>query len=572
MTALFLVLYLFLVWYNIPMLQELIIRNFGLIDKITVEPSSGLNVLTGMTGAGKSILVDALRCALGERFNSSFVRDAKVPSVIEAVFRPDGAFLKSCPEIEEYLEGEETLIIRRTFMSDGKTKNTLNGMNVPLMRLKEIGDRLVDFHGPHDHQLLFRETSHIAMLDRLSGIDRDKKKYLSEYAGYKSVLDELDSTRSLASSRERDIDLLTHQIKELEQVPLSDEAYQGIVRDDSMAHNSEKLLECVKDLAALLDEDGSGITEKISRMFGRMEYVAGIDAGMEPLLAELSTMQEAAGTLSLELNSYLEKLDIDPETASETARKMDSYINILKKYGPGLDDARAFLAEAKRKYDTLIDLDHNTAELEKKLKASRKKVSEAASILTSRRKKSAASLKKTIEKELEELGISKVRFECRVTETDLTAEGADRVVFYISPNVGEELKPLAEIVSSGEAARVMLALKKALINVDPVPVLIFDEIDAQIGGRLGTVTGKKLKELALGRQVLLITHLPQIASFGDKHFKALKRVKDGRTETELAVLEGESRVKELARMMSGEKETQIAVTHAQAMLQDAAGT
>jgi DNA repair protein RecN (Recombination protein N) len=551
------------------MLTELIIRNFGLIDRIAVEPSAGLNVFTGMTGAGKSILIDALRCALGERFNSSFVRDANVPSVIEAVFRPDPAFLESYPDIAEYMEGEETLIIRRTFMPDGKSKNTINGMNAPLMKLKEIGDKLVDFHGPHDHQLLFQESSHLAMLDRLSGIESEKKKYSTLYSEYKGIFDQLESTRSMADSRDRDLDLLSHQIKELEQVPLDDASYEKTSQEDAMANNSGKLLESVKALVDLLDEEPEGVTSRVSRMFTRMDHLAGIDERMEPLKEVLSRIQEDTGELSAELNSYLEKLDIDPETAAETARKMDSYIVLLKKYGPGLEDARLFLDEARKKHETLIDLEHNTAELEKRADLFRKKVLESAKTLTLARKKAASSLEKTIEKELEELGINKVRFECRVSASEPSPDGADKVVFYISPNVGEDLKPLADIASSGEAARVMLALKKALIKVDPVPVLIFDEIDAQIGGRLGTVTGKKLKELSSLRQVLLITHLPQIASFGDKHFKVIKTVRSGRTETALCALEGEDRVKELARMMSGEEETSIATAHAREMLLEA---
>ncbi|MDD4013880.1 MAG: hypothetical protein PHW14_06790, partial [Candidatus Omnitrophica bacterium] len=454
------------------------------------------------------------------------------------------------------------------FAPDGKTKNTVNDLSVPLSRLKEMGDRLVDFHGPHDHQLLFQETSHLVLLDRLSALDSDRDVYSSAFGEFKRMSDELEKTRSLAFSRDRDMDLLSHQIKELEQVPLDDAAYERTAQADAMANNSGKLCECVKALVDLLDGD-DGITVRVSRMFTHLGTLARIDERMKGLEEVLSRVQEDAGMLSSELNAYLEKLDIDPAASEETARRMDIYTDILRKYGPRLVEARAFYAEAKKRHDILTDLDHNTAELEKKVKILRTKALEAAALLTAKRKKAAVSLKKTIEKELEELGINKVMFECRVAQGDLTSDGVDNVVFYISPNAGEELKPLADIVSSGEAARVMLALKKALIKVDPVPVLIFDEIDAQIGGRLGTVTGKKLKEISSGRQVLLITHLPQIASFGDKHFKVVKHVRSGRTETELVVLEGDERVKELARMMSGEKETEIAVKHAQTMLNEA---
>lgn len=552
----------------LAMLSQLTIKNFGLIDKLTVEPCKGLNVFTGMTGAGKSILIDALRCALGERFNSSFVRDPQAPSVIEAVFDLDKAFLKERPDLAEYLENDDVLVVRRTFLSDGKTKNTINDLNVPLSRLKELGDNLVDLHGPHDHQMLFMESSHIGILDRLSDIGKEKDKYLAAYSEFKRAFDELERIKTLSQSRDRDIDLFSHQIKELEQVSLDDADYEKTVQDDARVNNAEKLHECVSALISALDDD-AGVSSGVSGMFRHLEELNKIDEHTSDLAEILSRVQEDVSTLSAELNSYMEKLDFEPGMAEETARRMDIYTDILRKYGPDLSAARTFYASLKEKYGMLVDIEHNTAELEKKIAAARKSAMTAASLLTAKRLKTAGALKKTIEKELEELGINKVRFECRITGSELGPDGADKAVFYISPNVGEELKPLAEIVSSGEAARVMLALKKALTNVDPVPVLVFDEIDAQIGGRLGTVTGKKLKELSDGRQVLLITHLPQIASFGEKHFNVTKSVRGSRTETEVVVLEGDTRVKELARMMSGEKETEIAVKHAETMLAEA---
>jgi len=213
-----------------------------------------------------------------------------------------------------------------------------------------------------------------------------------------------------------------------------------------------------------------------------------------------------------------------------------------------------------------MNLEHNDSELQKDIEGSKKELIQYAKIITVKRKKSAKALEETIKNELQELGFANVRFECRIEKVELTRNGQDKVVFYISPNLGEDLKPLAKIVSSGEAARVMLALKKALTKVDPIPVLIFDEIDAQIGGRLGTITGKKLKELSQGRQVLLITHLPQIASFGDSHFKVSKHVQASRTVTNVELLDTDSRIEEMAKMMSGEKQSDIAVKHAHDML------
>ncbi|MFH1645915.1 MAG: DNA repair protein RecN, partial [Candidatus Omnitrophota bacterium] len=283
----------------------------------------------------------------------------------------------------------------------------------------------------------------------------------------------------------------------------------------------------------------------------------------------LTRIQSDTEELLSELNSYTESLSFEPEEAQRVNAQYNIYYDILRKYGPTIKDAEVFFINAKERFELLNNLEQNSADLDKKIELSKNNLKKTASKITAIRKKQAMFLKDTIEKELSELGIKNVQFECRVEKNELTINGADSVTFYISPNLGEELKPLAEIVSSGEAARVMLALKKALTEVDPIPVLIFDEIDAQIGGRLGTIIGKKLKSIAENRQVILITHLPQIASFADRHFKVFKTVENNRTTTTVSKLEGETRVKELAEMMSGDEKTDISLEHARKILNQA---
>jgi DNA repair protein RecN (Recombination protein N) len=250
-------------------------------------------------------------------------------------------------------------------------------------------------------------------------------------------------------------------------------------------------------------------------------------------------------------------------------RSYDAYYEILRKYGPALEDAEKKYESAKKKYELLINLEYNDSKLKEEIQALWNDLKKTAGKITSKRNKTAKFLKETIEKELKELGIKNIQFEARIDQIDFTDKGQDKVVFYMSPNVGEELKPLAQIVSGGESARVMLAIKKALTKVDPIPVLVFDEIDAQIGGRLGDITGKKLKELSDNRQVILITHLPQIAAFSDNHFKVTKKVKDNRTIVNVDLLDKAARVNELAKMMSGEKESPIALKHAKEMIERA---
>jgi DNA repair protein RecN (Recombination protein N) len=549
------------------MIAELTIRNFALIERLSVEFCRGLNVFTGETGAGKSILIDALRFCLGERLQGTQVRDAAKPCVVEAVFDPVDEELRKLPLFSEYLQDSEPiLIINRTYLPDGRSRNKINGFTVTVSRLKEVGNHLVDFHGPHEHQMLFSEDSHIAILDRLSAPDGVKKDYVQRYDGYLQLEKELKELRALADNREREEDMLRYQIKELEQVPLDTAAYEELLQEHARVNNAEKLYECARRMIDILENEETGISDAVSRAFVPMKTLNDIDEATAGFADILMRMQEDSSELLSALRNYLDGLSFQPEEADEINKRYDVYYEILRKYGPTLAEARKFYEEAGQRYDTLVNLEHNDTQLQDKIKSALQELKKSAGKITGKRKKAAENLNQTIEKELRELGIRQVRFDCRIEKAELNRKGQDKVVFYISPNVGEDLKPLQEIISSGEASRVMLALKKALTKVDPIPVLIFDEIDAQIGGRLGAVTGRKLKELSQDRQVILITHLPQIASFGDCHFKVAKKVRDNRTVVELASLNRDGRIEELAKMMSGEEETRTAVKHAREML------
>jgi DNA repair protein RecN (Recombination protein N) len=549
------------------MLTQLSIQNFGLIDRISIEFTSGLNILTGETGAGKSIIIDALRMVLGERMAASYVRDPQKPCVLEAVFDLSRNSLKNSDILKNFFtEDDDSLIIHRTYDADGRNKIKINGLAVTISQLKDVGDLLIDFHGPHDHQMLLCPEAHLGMLDRLidfKNFSEDYRKIFTEYGQMQKKMDEL---RALSQSREREIDLLSHQIKELGQVPLNDQNYNQLRQDQSKVNNAEKLTECAARLIDLLEGDQIGTSEKIRQAFAPMTALNQTDEQTAPLMDSLTQMQELNDHLICELKDYAENLAFEPQRAQDINQQMDIYDDIKRKFGPTLADAQIFHAKAKEKHALLSNLEHADAELQSDIEKTQAELKGTAQKMTALRKTASAALKKTIEKELTELGITNVKFESRVEPETLNAHGHDRVIFYISPNLGEDLKPLSEIASSGEAARVMLALKKALIKVDPIPVLIFDEIDAQIGGRLGTVTGQKLQEISRNRQVILITHLPQIASFADAHFKITKIVKDGRTLTTVQRLEKKEKVRELAHMMSGDKENEISIKHARMML------
>lgn len=551
------------------MLSQLTIKNFGLIDEVSLEFGPGLNVLTGETGAGKSIIIDALRIALGDRLKSSNIRDAEQPCLVEAVFELPKS-LRRHPALLDFLSDEEApLIISRQSFSDGRNKIKINGFNVTVAQLKTVGDRLVDFHGPNDHQLLLDDEHHLGVLDQLTDFGKNRGEYETLFEQYALLRQELERLQSMAASRERDLDLLSHQVKELSQVPLEQEKYDELERDLVRMRNAEKLFEQGQLLLSLLEAEDSGIEESVRKAFSPLRALSEIDADAARLEVFLENIQTNSRQLISELRDYLDHLAFEPETAQEMNRRYDIYEDIRRKYGPSMAEAGKFYEEAQKKFELLKDFEQNDGELREKIAAKEKELAKAAGRLTQARKKTADMLKTTIEKELRDLGIQHVEFEVRINKGEFSRTGQDQVVFYISPNAGEDLKPLSEIVSSGEAARLMLALKKALTKVDPIPVLIFDEIDAQIGGRLGTITGTKLKELSRDRQVILITHLPQIASFGERHFKVLKEVIKGRTFTRVNFLEGEDRVQELAQMMgasAGQKKGGSSLSHAEEML------
>ncbi len=551
------------------MLTNLTIQNFSLIDKLSIEFGPHLNVLTGETGAGKSIVIDALRYVLGERLSSSQIRNPELPCVVEVVFELARAEIRLREIVGEFLPVDESqLIIHRTHLPDGKSKIKINGFFITLTQLKEIGNHLIDFHGAHDHQLLFADEYHLDIVDKLSSLTEFKTQYDSLYTQYRDLKKQLNELQELGQSRQRDLDLLEHQVNELKEVALEESAYDEIKQEQIRLNNAEKLHTYINQILQIVDDE-QGLSERIRQAFPPLRGLNQIDDKTAGWHDYLNAIQENTRHLMSELNDYAQKLSFEPGEAKEINRRYDVYEDIKRKYGPTLDEAKQFFEESKIHLELLKNFEENNTALIKKLETQEKKLRDVAQKMTKERQKTSQALKKTIEKELTELGIAHVQFESRVEPTDLGANGQDKVTFYISPNAGESLKPLSQIVSSGEAARLMLALKKALIKVDPIPVLIFDEIDAQIGGRLGTITGTKLKEISRNRQVILITHLPQIASFGHQHFKVTKDVEKGRAVTKVTSLDSKARVEELAKMMSGEKESSIALTHAKTMLAEA---
>ena len=552
------------------MINSITIRNFGLIDDLSLELGAGFNALSGETGAGKSIIIEALRICLGARMNSSQIRDSTRPCVLEVVFDLSTEIMERNNLLKDFLSKEETsLIVSRVYTLDGKNKIKINGLTVTVAQLKKIGSILIDLHGPCDHQMLLLKESHIGMLDRLSGINDLLTLYRGNFDRLSELNCQLREIHRNTQSRERELDMISYQIKELSQVDLNQEKYSDYLGEQTRRNNIGELCQYASELTSLLGDDNIGLEESIRKAFILMNKLNHIDTTTNDFAQDLNLIQETSSQLLFKLNEYARNLNFDSGQTAQINKTCDIYNSLSRKYGPEIKDVITFFDQAQQRHDFLINLEHSDKEIRKEKVQLEEELNRVAEQISKKRFKVAKSLKNIIEKELLELGFSKVLFDCKIEKTAFKNDGYDDVEFYISPNPGESLKPLASIVSSGESARVMLALKKALVKADPVPVLIFDEIDAQIGGRLGTVTGLKLKELSWGRQVIVITHLPQIASFADIHYKVIKQVNSGRTVVSVLRLTESNRVKELAQMMSGSQETKISLSHAKDMLSQA---
>lgn len=548
------------------MLQRLRLINFALIDELSIEFSDRLNILTGETGAGKSILIHAIRFVFGEKVDGVRLEaGAGKMCSVEAVFSLDPK-LRQDEIFSGYFQEEDGEFILRRESSSEKNRAWVNGRSANLSTLRQLGSRLVDIHGQYDHQLLLDSSSHIGIVDRFAAIENLKEGYQKIFQDYEKCLQERGRLNRLEENRERELDLLKYQIDEIGHVRLKEAEEEELKVEQSRLSNVEKLSESVNRLLACLDEDDAAASSWMARAHREMTLLARFDPSLEKTKGDYESVQLNLEELIRSLRNYRDELSFEPERLEEIERRLGLIDLLKRKYGNSISKILSFFEESKKKYDDLCNAALYRGEVDKKIQALLPQLKEKAAALKEERKKAGAVLKKTIETELKDLGISQARFECRIEEKDFSLEGSDHLEFFICLNPGRPLAPLAKIVSGGEVSRVMLALKKVLAKVDDIPTLIFDEIDANIGGRLGTVTGKKLKEVSCDRQVLLITHLPQIASFADRHFKVTKKIERGKTVVEYRTIEGRERVRELAQMMSGQRETEIAKLHAQEML------
>lgn len=557
------------------MLLHLNIKDFAIIDNLEISFGKGLNILTGETGAGKSIIVDAVKLILGDRASAEDIRSSKDEAAVEAMF--DISSTKGIAELlqEAGLPNDDTLIIRRIISRSGKNKTFVNNSMANLALLQNIGSRIIDIYGQHEHQSLTRPEEHVEILDNFGNLTTLRQEFGNAYKEYISLKSELDKLISENQGLAEKQDFLSFQSKEIEDAELKTGEDEQLKRAKEILSHAEKLFEAANSGHEILYASSGSILEKIGQITNKLKDAARFD---ERLKKTVETLEAAAYQLedaASFLRDYSGDVSFEPGRLEEIDDRLDAINKLKKKYGQTIEAILQKKVEIDKELEGIIHHDERIEELKKALEAAQDKALLLAKKLSDKRIDAAKTLKKQIEKELSDLGMKKTVFEARI-EKDKDVDGSFRlnergmnvVEFFISPNPGEEPKPLARIASGGELSRIMLAIKKAFA-AGKIPVLIFDEVDAGIGGGTAEAVGKKLKEVSKNHQVLCITHLPQIAAFADAHFSVAKEVKGSRTITFIHEVKGDERIAELSRMLGGVRITDKTRDHAREMLENA---
>ena len=562
------------------MLKELNIKNFAIIDQLRVEFTPGLNAFTGETGAGKSIVVDALNLALGERANADLIRTGCQEAVVEADFELDSRSFKDVSALLAdqgiELRANEDLIVRRVLSSSGKNKVYINGSLANLTALAALGAVLADIHGQHEHQSLLAIERQMEMLDSFGDLDSLREEVAAVYARLMDVRKELAKLETGERDRAQREDILRFQKNEIDAAMLKPGEDLELANMQKVLANSERLAAlCTMVDEALYSSDDSVVTMLIKSINGLKDIVE-IDKKLSGAVDLCESARAQIEEATRELSSYSSGMEFDPEQLEQVGDRLDLIHKLKKKYGNTIEEILEFGARAGAELDRMERSIEEIERLKSKIQAIKFGLTDKVNELTKKRGVAAIDLEKKVEAELAHLGMKKTTFTLKITQEPggdtldghkIDPRGADRVEFLISPNPGEEPKPLAKIASGGELSRIMLALKSILVEGDRIPTVVFDEVDAGIGGAIAEEVGKKLKRIAAKRQVFCITHLPQIASMADSHYGVSKSVKKDRTSTEVHLLEQKERVDEIARMLGGKIITEATIKHAEEMME-----
>lgn len=548
------------------MLEELQIRNFAIIDELTIKFQSGMNVFTGETGAGKSIIVDAIELVVGGKAETDMIRAGYDESEITASFD-----ISALDEVKKRLSelgyDESEIILRRVLSRSGKSRAYINGKLVPVSLLKEVGALLIDIHGQHQHQSLLNPATHLEHLDRFAGLLPLRERYSVVYFKWVNIKDEINKLREMEKIRSERMDFLSYEVREIEEAKLNPDEEEYLKTERQILSNSEKFLSFARDGYDNIYAKEGSVLEVLNSLKKRAEELLRVDPALKESVDGIENSIVLLNEVAMFLQKYIDKFNFDPARLDEIESRLALIGRLKKKYGGTIQEILQRCNELKAELKKIESADERLRELEKEEAELYKELNALAEKLREMRIRSSKKLKKGIESELNMLGMEKAIFEVSIKESDFQENGADDVEFFISTNPGEEVRRLAMVVSGGELSRIMLAMKKVLAGCSGVPVLIFDEIDAGIGGAVAEVVGKKLKEVSEEHQVLCVTHLPQIACYAGAHYFVSKQEDKGRTVTRVKQLDKQERIEELARMISGLELTKKSREYAKELLE-----
>lgn len=551
------------------MLISLRIKNLAIVDDLRVDFDAGLNVITGETGAGKSIMADALGLLLGERADKSMIRSGEDRCGVEATFHlanpdPINAVLD---DVGIDLCEEGTLLVRRIISATGAGKNRVNDCPATIQVLKRIGALLVDMHGPHDHQSLLDEGAQLDILDAFASLDDERAAYhkcYGELHTLRRAREELDGDEQAV---EQQIDLLSFQVREIEDAHLAPDEEEAIEEEHRVVANASRILELAQGVESALLEDDASAFNSMAFVQRNMPELSQLVPDGEAWRNEAESVAIQIQELAQSINSYVQRIEADPERLQWLDDRMALIRKLKRKYGGSVDDVLAFLATTQSRLKDLESRGERITELDKNIEDAHAQVCSAGKKLTRKRTAAAQALGEAITGHLGDLGFPHGQFSVQLSAaTDPRPSGLDLVDFGFAPNMGEPMRSLKAIASSGEISRVMLATKSVLAKHDRIPVLVFDEIDSNVGGEMGTAIGAKLATVAEDHQVLCITHLPQVAIHGTTHLVVAKRIEEGRTLTAIHKIVDDERAEEVARMLGGKTMTSVTLRHAREML------
>ncbi|MBQ3568653.1 MAG: DNA repair protein RecN [Anaerotignum sp.] len=557
------------------MLEHLHIKNVALIRESEISFGEGLNILTGETGAGKSMVIDSLQFALGGRAGKDFLRHGEKMASVEALFAVQSSALQEKLE-ESGIEPEEdgSVLITRTLSETGKSVCRVNGSTVTVSMLKEIAEDLIDIYGQHEHQSLLNPSRHIRLLDRFcgAGFGDAMEEYKKSYHALKEIDRQLDALMGDESRREQRMDILSFQIEEIEQAALQIGEEEELAEQKKRLGSMEKLMRLTGESLSLLYDGSDRIPsacDQLGDALQKLQEAAEYDQALQPFADALADAYASVEDTARELKREADKQENDPVLLEEIEERLQVIYKLKRKYGGTVEAVLAFYDKAAEELDFLANSNEKVVELLNEKERVQKKLTAYGETLTARRKDTAEQVADQIETALRDMEMKDAKFHIQIDEkTDWTADGKDKVEFLISANAGESLKPLAKIVSGGEMSRVMLALKTVLVDADDIGTFIFDEIDTGVSGRTARKVGEKMRFLGGKRQILCITHLPQIAAMADTHFLIEKETADGQTITRVTPLTEEGSVTEVARLMGGSDVTEITLAAARELISE----